>query len=583
MVSALRGGLLRPDEILIVAHGPVGPAGLECGHRYARRPPKPAPPSTRGSPGRKRLAWTRLPLPGHYRAPRSKWRRPFAAVARPTAVASSASLAPRTPRTEPKTESSLRRFAGPMPETSSSSERIVRLLRACRWKPMAKRRASSRSRWTSCSTGERRGSAMGPARPRPQISPSPLAPAHHLAHGGEVVGGPGDPAYAELTVFRLLRGSLFEEDHGRHDVGSLDVGDVEALDSARLHLQVEQIPERAEDLLGLRARMLPLHLEGETRVADDEVEQPELLPPLRDADAHVRPPPRGEPGLQQLPVRDLRRHEHLAGHVAPGGVELLDGRGEDGLRLREAVEEEALACHDLAIAHGEDLDRRPSALDLGREEVALLEVRGRDLLRHLQALEGADLVAQARRLLEALAGRRSLHRRPQAVYHFLRASLEEEPRVFAGATVPIERADLGHAGREAALDLVLQAGPRPPAVQGLLAGTDSEEIADEAGRLAPQAGGDVRPSVDVAVFGRTAHDVQPGVLLGERQLEVGVVLVVAEAGVVARLVALDEVVLEGKRLHLAFRDDEVEVGNLPDHGRLGGVEGARGLEVRAQD
>ena len=124
-------------------------------------------------------------------------------------------------------------------------------------------------------------------------------------------------------------------------------------------------------------------------------------------------------------------------------------------------------------------------------------------------------------------------------------------------------------------------GRGPPAVEGLLAGADAEDLVDERRGLAAQAGGDVGPAVGVAVLRRAPHDVEPRVLLGQGELQVGMVLVVAEQDVVARLVPLDEVVLEGEGLHLGVGDDQVEVGDLGDHGPLVRVPGARGLEVGA--
>ena len=59
------------------------------------------------------------------------------------------------------------------------------------------------------------------------------------------------------------------------------------------------------------------------------------------------------------------------------------------------------------------------------------------------------------------------------------------------------------------------------------------------------------------------------------------VLVVPQQDVVARLVALDEVVLEGERLHLGVGDHEVEVRDLRDtHVAALRVDGAAGLEIR---
>ena len=71
-------------------------------------------------------------------------------------------------------------------------------------------------------------------------------------------------------------------------------------------------------------------------------------------------------------------------------------------------------------------------------------------------------------------------------------------------------------------------------------------------------------------------------LLGDRQLQIEVVLVVLEPDVEARAVVLDEVVLEDERLDLVRGGDELEVGRPPDQHR-----DARGLrvarrEVRAQ-
>ena len=172
---------------------------------------------------------------------------------------------------------------------------------------------------------------------------------------------------------------------------------------------------------------------------------------------HQGPATRGQPGLEQLPVGDLLRHEHLARHVAAAGVELLDGRAQDGLGLGEAVEEVALARHDLAVPHREHLDRGPVTLHVGAEEVALLDVGGRDLLRGLQPLEGPHLVAQAGRLLEAVpAAAVSICSRSRRVTSSVRPSRKSRAS-SQRSPVAFERADLGHARREAALDLVLEA------------------------------------------------------------------------------------------------------------------------------
>ncbi len=121
-----------------------------------------------------------------------------------------------------------------------------------------------------------------------------------------------------------------------------------------------------------------------------------------------------EPGLEQRGVGDLGGHQDLARHVAARRVELLQRLREHQLGLGQLVEQEALARHHLAVAHAEDLHRRPLALDVRREQVALLDVGRGDLLRRLHAQQRLHLVAQRGRLLVALLGRRALHLRRAA-------------------------------------------------------------------------------------------------------------------------------------------------------------------------
>ncbi len=117
-------------------------------------------------------------------------------------------------------------------------------------------------------------------------------------------------------------------------------------------------------------------------------------------------------------------------------------------------------------------------------------------------------------------------------------------------------------------------------VQRLLARAHAEELADDGRRLAPEARRNVGAPVGVAVLRRSPDDVKARILLGQGELQVRVVLVVAEEDVVPRSVAFDEVVLESKRLHFAVGHDEVEIGDLGHHGCLTKVPRACGLEIR---
>jgi hypothetical protein len=97
----------------------------------------------------------------------------------------------------------------------------------------------------------------------------------------------------------------------------------------------------------------------------------------------------------------------------------------------------------------------------------------------------------------------------------------------------VGRADLGHARGEAAAG----SGTAGRAAAGGRSSVSLHERMPKsrarATRLAPHARGDVGPAVGVAVLAGPPHDVQARVLLGERQLQVRVVLVVAQQHVVA--------------------------------------------------
>ncbi len=99
-------------------------------------------------------------------------------------------------------------------------------------------------------------------------------------------------------------------------------------------------------------------------------------------------------------------------------------------------------------------------------------------------------------------------------------------------------------------------GPLPvPDVDG--AGPEREQAADEVHRLVDAAGGRVRSEVAGAVARQLARPLDAREVVRERDLDVGVALVVLEPDVEARPVALDQVGLEQERLA-----DRVDLGHL---------------------
>src|SRR5439155_25491681 len=105
------------------------------------------------------------------------------------------------------------------------------------------------------------------------------------------------------------------------------------------------------------------------------------------------------------------------------------------------------------------------------------------LLALLRLLDRVELVTQAGRLLEALPGRGGGHAAPEPGDHLVVPPFEEEHHL---PEVLLVRAavDGQHAGAEAALDVVLDAGAAAVAEHGVAARAQGKRLADRVERVA---------------------------------------------------------------------------------------------------
>ena len=146
-----------------------------------------------------------------------------------------------------------------------------------------------------------------------------------------------------------------------------------------------------------------------------------------------------------------------------------------------------------------------------------------------------------------------------------RFARREEKHVLHGVVVRALRREAGHARAEAGVHVVVEAGARQRAVDLDAARPDLEHPLDHLHGPAARARREERSEVAVAVLQHAPRHERPRPVLARRDLDVGVRLVVAEEDVVARLVLLDERVLEGERLALGLRDDRVDRLELGEH------------------
>ena len=221
---------------------------------------------------------------------------------------------------------------------------------------------------------------------------------------------------------------------------------------------------------------------------------------------------------------------------------------------------ETLPSGDAATAYEEHLDGRIE-LALGDGHHIGVEAR---LRHHLLAFDrlarGEQLVAPAGRVLELHAFGRFVHLAVEALQRAVDVAVEEASEALDVASVLLLR-HLTDARARAPSDVEVQARTIQSVAlveQRLGARPHREDACEQVDRFADRIRVRVRPEVLRAAALATAHHgrLRPCVVQGDGEVRVGLVVPVPD--VVARLVLLDQRVLEKQRLHLAGHDDPID-------------------------
>ena len=220
------------------------------------------------------------------------------------------------------------------------------------------------------------------------------------------------------------------------------------------------------------------------------------------------------------------------------GEELLGHLGLVALGLVGEVEAVALGEHP--VADLEHLRVGLRALDRDRDQVGRVERLAGDRAPLHQRAHRLEPVAEDGGALELLGGRGLGHLALEVALDVAVAAGEEVDDRVDPAPVLLA-VDVADAGRRAALDVVVEARHAgAPAGLGALAGPVLEQPPEQVERLAHplrrRVGAEVDPLRAVALAG----EVDARELLVEADPDVGVGLVVAQADVELRPVALDE-------------------------------------------
>jgi hypothetical protein len=311
--------------------------------------------------------------------------------------------------------------------------------------------------------------------------------------------------------------------------------------------------------------------------------QPPLLPTRRRANLDPRAAPFGQELLQRIRVPCVRRDDDLGRSARRRPVVLEEEGLEDGghVLALDVLEMKAVAVDHLALAEGKDL--HDGAITLEGQTDHIDGAHG-PLVRGLslgQALDRTQAIAVAGRVLEALLRCRLPHLLLQLSHDRPRLSREELDDAVDHPTVVLLR-HVVDAGGEAALDVVVETRDAGVAARlGPLAGAVAKDPVEHIERLTDLLRVRVRPEVDDAAPVALAREHDARVVVLHRHGDVGERLVVAQADVERRPVALDEVLLQVQRFDLVPGNDDLDVGHVRNELRLRPPRLRRALKVAA--
>ena len=232
----------------------------------------------------------------------------------------------------------------------------------------------------------------------------------HLAHAREVVGA-DHGADAEAAIALRVGPALVERRPPRPTVSP--PWKVEMSTHSTRFGGLRSCRRSCSSSRGLVRALLvvaPLE-EGLARVRARQLDQPDLLAALRHQDRHHAPLRSRSSSARALGVVELDRQQDLVGDEALALIELRQQRAEHLLVGQLPVgEAEALVRGQLAAADHQHLRLDEAALAVDAEHVLIAAAVHQRPLPLAGLLDGAQLVAAARGVLEAQLARGRAHR-----------------------------------------------------------------------------------------------------------------------------------------------------------------------------
>ena len=184
-----------------------------------------------------------------------------------------------------------------------------------------------------------------------------------------------------------------------------------------------------------------------------------------------------------------------------------------------------------------------------------------DILLFRDPAHCRKLIAQPCRKLEMIGFRRGLHPCGKLPLHIFCAPLQKEQH-GTDHRIIFFSVHISGTGRNAALDMIFQTGT----LAHLPAASEGKQSAQELQAFMHSRHIRIRAEIACAILQNAPRHEHPRELFLQRDLHIGIALVVLEADIIAGTMLLDEVALEDERFHLRACHDGLEIRDFLHHG-----------------
>src|SRR5262245_16074801 len=460
-------------------------------------------------------------------------------------------------------------------------------LSSCRISDAAIRRIARSGTYVLCPEAQRTGALLF-LQIAPEATADDLINCRDIVLSRIAAGRRRQAANGKPAVFGLPRQAVLEHHHGRDDLAALQIRDVKTLDTQRGLGQAQRLLDLLQSAAtGGQVARPPGLVERQRfgRVACDGLQQRPLVAATGDPQLDAAPTAGAEPVRQRGGINRERWDEHLFGHRVAGlaAVELLKEMLDQpaGGHVLDLVDDKAALAADSSPANMEHLECSLELILGQRDHVRVGTVTEDDRILLQRALEGLEIVAQPRRLLELQVRRCDLHLLLEPSHVGRGLPGHEVAELLDNASVFVS-GDPAHAGCGALADIAEQTWPADlvcPLEHTVGAGPCRKHAQQEIKGFPDRPRMRIWAEVTHPLTFGTAHYLQPRIFLIQRDGKARIALVVAIADVEPGVELLDPGVLELQCLDFSPDDRPLNRTRGQDHGLRPRVQAGDVLEV----